>query len=236
VWGGDATVDHLSRFPLAFRGRDITFADRHSLAIVDVGAVLAADDIELERVADRFYNDAYWFDQGACSSPRLVIWSQGDHADTDTEVARERFHSAVVAAITRRGYESQTGNVITRRSFALERAARQAGVRITAPTNEATWVLLPDIAGYDRDNCGGGLFFEHVTRDLAGTLATLVTTRDQTASCFGLDATTVRELATGLRGRGIDRWVSMGHALDFGAVWDGYDLLVDLTRRVTIEL
>jgi hypothetical protein len=46
----------------------------------------------------------------------------------------------------------------------------------------------------------------------------------------------VRDLAERLGGRGIDRWVSMGHALDFGAVWDGYDLLGELTRRVVVEV
>jgi hypothetical protein len=182
VWGGDATVEHLARFPLAFRGRDVTFPDRHSLAIVDIAAVLAADEAELARVAARFFNDAYWFDQGACSSPRLVIWARGDQGDASGDAARARFRLALVGAIDRRRYESQTGNVITRRAYALRTAALMDGVRIATPSNEATWVLLPDIDRYDRDNCGGGLFFEHVSSDLARTLSGLLTTRDQTAS------------------------------------------------------
>jgi hypothetical protein len=234
VWGGDATVEHLSRFPLAFRGRDVTFPDRHSLAVIDVGSILDADDAEMSRVGDRFFNDAYWFDQGACSSPRLVVWAQGNRSDAEADHARTRFHDAVVDAVARRQYRSQTGNVITRKAFALRVAAGADGARLVAPTNEATWVTIPDITAYDRDNCGGGLFFEHVTRDLPATLSSLVTTRDQTASCYGLSQATLRSLAERLAGRGIDRWVPMGRALEFGAVWDGMDLLHELTRRVTI--
>ena len=39
VWGGDATVDHFRAFPLPPRGRDLTFPNRHSFAIIDADAV-----------------------------------------------------------------------------------------------------------------------------------------------------------------------------------------------------
>ena len=44
------------------------------------------------------------------------------------------------------------------------------------------------------------------------------------------------QLATGLGGRGIDRIVPFGSALRFSAVWDGYDLLAELTRVTMLEL
>ena len=74
VWGGDDTVDYFRRFPLPHRGRDVTFPNRHSLALLDAAAIRSSSDDELAALADRFFNDAYWFDQAACSSPRLIIW------------------------------------------------------------------------------------------------------------------------------------------------------------------
>jgi hypothetical protein len=236
VWGGDRTVDYFRQFPLPQRGRDVTFPDRHSLAILDVEAVVRASDDELDRLADRFFNDAYWFDQGACSSPRLVAWSAGGSSTERVTEARERFKGAVAGAVRRRGYEAQTGAVIAKLALAMERATSADGFQIDRRTNEATWVLIPGVGAYDRGNCGGGLFFELVSDDLARDLETLVGPEDQTAAVYGLTREAITELAVRLNGRGIDRWVPIGQALEFGPIWDGYDLLLEFSKRVSVEL
>ena len=234
VWGGDATIEHFREFALPARARDVIFPNRHSLAIIDAEAIRAAREEELTILADGFFNDAYWFDQGACSSPRIVMWqtSRGDRA-TD---ARRRFKAAVSGAIRRRSYQAETGAAIEKMVFGYRRAAVADGVRYEWDSNEATWVEIPDLAMYDRGNCGGGLFFEFVSHDLEADLTTFVRSEDQTAACYGLDEALVRSLARRLNGRGIDRWVPIGRALDFGRVWDGYDLLQEFARRVVIDL
>jgi hypothetical protein len=234
IWGGDATVEHFRGFPLPPRGRDVTFPNRHSLAIIDADAVGAADDGDLAGVADRFFNDAYWFDQGACSSPRLVVWSSpaGDSA----EGPRRRFKAAVGDAIRRRGYVAETGAAIDKMVLGYRRAAAADGVRYERDSNEATWVELPDLALYDRATCGGGIFFEYVSSELETDLLAFVTSEDQTAACFGLRADVARTLARSINGMGIDRWVPIGQALEFDRVWDGYDLLQEFTRRVVVDV
>jgi hypothetical protein len=234
VWGGDATVEHFRSFPLPPRGRDVSFPNRHSFAIIDTAAVSAADEAELAALGDRFFNDAYWFDQGACSSPRLIVWSNPDSRTTDA--ARRRFKAAVTAAIRRRRYTAETGTTIEKVVLAYRRAAAADGVRYDRQSNEATWVELPDLSLYDRDSCGGGIFFEFVSSDLEADLLSLARPQDQTAACFGLPADIARALARRLNGRGIDRWVPIGQALQFDRVWDGYDLLQEFTRRVVIDV
>jgi hypothetical protein len=39
-----------------------------------------------------------------------------------------------------------------------------------------------------------------------------------------------------LQGRGIDRIVPFGDALSFGTLWDGYDLLAELTRTISVAV
>ncbi len=234
VWGGDATIEYFRKFPLPVRGREVTFPNRHSLAIIDADAIRAAREEDLASLADGFFNDAYWFDQGACSSPRLVIWrtSRPDGADD----ARRRFRAAVAEAIRRRSYRAETGAVIEKMVFADRRAAVADGVRYDRDSNEAMWVEVPNLTMYDRDNCGGGLFFEFVSHDLEADLPTFVRAEDQTAACFGLDDDLVRTIARRMNGSGIDRWVPIGRALEFGRVWDGYDLLQEFAKRVVIDL
>jgi hypothetical protein len=234
VWGGDATVDHFRRFPIPVRGRDVVFPDRHSLAILDAARVAALDDAGLGSLADQFFADAFWFDQGACSSPRLLLWRSAAGAD-ETEQAVRRFRDAVLAATRRRHYTAEVGIALNKMAFATDVAARVDGVQIDSAANEATWVRLGSVADYDRENCGGGLFFEVMSHDLATDLSTLVGPRDQTVTTFGVGREELTALAGRLNGRGVDRFVPVGRALAFDSTWDGSNLLIEFSRRVVID-
>ena len=235
VWGGDATVEHFRRFPIPVRGRDVVFPDRHSLAILDAASIAALDERELESLAGRFFDDAFWFDQGACSSPRLLLWRAADDG-ADTERAVLRFRDAVLAITRRRGYTVETGMALNKMAFATDVAARVKGVRIESTANEAMWVRIDTVAAYDRENCGGGLFFEILSRNLAADLAALVGPRDQTVTVFGVERDELLDLAGRLNGRGVDRIVPVGRALAFDTTWDGSDLLAEFSRRVVVEV
>lgn len=234
VWGGDATVEHFRRFPILVRGRDVVFPDRHSMAILDAASVAALDDAGVESLADRFFDDAFWFDQGACSSPRLLLWRAAEDPDA-SEQAVQRFRGAVSAAIRRRHYTAEVGMALNKMAFATDVAARFDGVQIDSASNEATWVRLGSVADYDRENCGGGLFFEVMSHDLAGDLSTLVGSRDQTVTTFGVGRDELLALAARLNGRGVDRFVPVGRALAFDSTWDGSDLLTEFSRRVVVD-
>jgi hypothetical protein len=235
LWGGDATIKELRRYPIPVRARDVAFPDRHSLAILDAARVFALEDTALSTLADRFFDDAYWFDQGGCSSPRLLLWRAAPRRE-ETEQAVQRFRGAVLEATRRRRYQVETGMALNKMAFATDVAARVEGVRIESQANEATWVRLVRVADYDRENCGGGLFFEVMSEDVEADLLALVGTRDQTVTTFGVDRDAVFELARRANGRGVDRFVPIGQALAFDPTWDGSDLLAEFSRRVVVRV
>ena len=74
IWGGDDTVRVIRAVPLAARATEVVFADRYSFSIIAAHSYLALPTAERARLADQFFNDAFWFDQMACSSPRLLVW------------------------------------------------------------------------------------------------------------------------------------------------------------------
>ena len=119
--------------------------------------------------------------------------------------------------------------------FATDVAARVEGVHIESVANEATWVRLASVAQYERENCGGGLFFEVLSHDLAADMLSLVGPRDQTVTAFGLDQDELVALASRINGRGVDRFVPVGRALVFDSTWDGSNLLVELSKRVVVD-
>lgn len=232
VWGGDSTVAHFRQFPVPPRGRDVGFPDRHSMAIIDADAICRADEAELASIGDSLFNDAYWFDQGSCSAPRLIVWiPSGDLAE-----ARSRLREALDRALRRRGYRAAVGTAIEKVVRGYRAASEQDGVRMLTPSNEVTWVELPDLSHYSRDTTGGGMFFEVAPHDLTDALADFVDTKDQTAACYGLDDDMVADLVRTLNGRGLDRFVKLGHALEFDVVWDGYDLQEEFVKRVVVDV
>ena len=81
IWGGDRTIEALRQSPLQARSTEITFADRYSVAVIDATAYLAIGD--KDRVAQDFYNDTYFSDQNACTSPRVVIWIAGSTGNAE---------------------------------------------------------------------------------------------------------------------------------------------------------
>ncbi|MBQ2058572.1 MAG: dihydrofolate reductase, partial [Firmicutes bacterium] len=92
IWGGDATVAEIRRSPLPPRAGEITFADRHSAAVIDADAYLCAENKDL--IVQNFYNDTYYTDQNACTSPRFVFW-QGAHTAEAKADFWERVHRTV---------------------------------------------------------------------------------------------------------------------------------------------
>ena len=84
-------------------------------------------------------------------------------------------------------------------------------------------------------HCGAGLFLE-AERPSLENIEELITCKDQTLAVYGFSDSELREFSWLLAGRGIDRIVPVGQALNFQAVWDGYDMLAYFTREVSITV
>ena len=85
LWGGDQTVARLRAVPIRPAAHELTFGDRFSFAVLRPDAVLEADPQSRSTLAERLFRDAYWFDQLACASPRLLVWV-GAEAQVTTHV------------------------------------------------------------------------------------------------------------------------------------------------------
>lgn len=227
IWGGDGTITTMRRFPLPPHATELAFADRFSLAAIDAESYSRLPGDERSLLAERFVNDTYWFDQLGCSSARLIVWvGDGDH-----RTLTEDFHIRVRERAEAKGYVVDTAAAIGKlgQSFRSMIDDRVAQYRWYSNTE-----VVLETEGFPRargEFCGAGLFYEWMTGDLAD-LIPHIRREDQTLTVFGFEADALRTFATELRGRGIDRIVPFGQALQFNRIWDGYDLLQEFTRRV----
>lgn len=231
IWGGDETVRRIRSVPLPPRSIELTFPDRFSMALLDAATVLRISEDDTFALAAKFFNDSYWFDQLACSSPRLIFW-RGSAAEVTA--ARLRFCHALTRDLVRRSHGVGVGVGLAKFVHTSSEAANGLVGRVVRHGNELTVAELHDHSEVPRGGPGGGLFYDLRVDDLH-ELCDLLEGRDQTISHFGFSAEELRALTRQLNGRAIDRMVPVGQALDFDRFWDGHDLLLAFSKRVVIR-
>ncbi|MYN29773.1 acyl-CoA reductase [Duganella levis] len=233
VWGGDATVRKIRSLALRPTAAELCFPDRFSAAMLNADAVNALDAGALDELCGRFYNDAIWFAQQACSSPRLVAWIGGAEACT---AARQRFWQAFAQLLPHKDYENSPGMAMDRFVTACL-VATEPSYQETSALLFPTRILLDNtpLAAAKHYHCGNGLFYEQCFDEAPAFLRTL-SDQEQTLSVFGYSAQEMAPWLGELPMRALDRITKIGQALDFGVIWDGTNLLQAFTRRISIQL
>jgi hypothetical protein len=229
IWGGDSTVSELRKSPISARATEITFADRYSLAVIDSEAYLENQD--KAAAASGFYNDTYLSDQNACTSPRVVVWL-GNHR----EEAREMFWSQICDLAEKR-YSFQAIQGVDKLSQLYRAAVEYPGVLKEDDGCTSGNVLYrvkvhqlePRLMDY-RGN--SGYFYEYDCGDVMELRAFCNNTHCQTIGFLG-DASRLKPLLdSGIKG--VDRVVPIGQTMNFDLIWDGYNLVEQMTRVVAV--
>lgn len=230
IWGGDDAVASIRPLPLPSHASERVFGSKYSFAVIDANRYHTAPADERERVVSGFFNDLFWFDQMACSSPHVVFWIGAREA---AEAAAHEFERALQAEVSRRGFEPPVSSAVHRRNYAFGLAA-SADVRVVLEHAGFVGIHVRDPAALDKDICGGGLFRHATVARLSDVLA-FIDERDQTLTHWGIAGEALRDFSAAAGARGLDRVVPIGEALAFDVVWDGFHLIDDVLRRVRVR-
>ena len=233
IWGGDDTINSIKSLPSKPTTKDISFADKFSYTVINCSEYVKLNDSEKLKLANNFFNDSYWFNQMACSSPRFVFFA-GDQnkcegASKDfweylrNELDRKNLTDSIDVAMEKLVYLYE--------SFSLAENAFSS-VKINKNNPTVARIGINEIRRFN-ETCGGGFFFECFIENIFD-LKKIVTHKDQTLSYFGFNKELINEFISEVNGVGIDRVVPIGQALNFSPTWDGYYLLNELTKRVSI--
>ncbi|WP_253734930.1 acyl-CoA reductase [Lysinibacillus fusiformis] len=227
IWGGDETISAIREIPLAPLANELAFPDRFSLAVLNSEIIPKLDEVQLDRLLEQFYNDVFWFDQMACSSPRLITWCG------ENQQAIIRFWSAFEQKIQQKQYELMAATQVLKYTTSLI-LATDSKIEDLKNGTYFSRVKLSDVpVGIRERHCGGGLFYEYKV-DKLEDLADVLIDKDQTIAYFGFERKELGSLIDAISSRGIDRIVPIGKALDFSGVWDGQNFLTSFTREVII--
>ena len=230
IWGGDATIEKIREVPIPPRATELVFADRYSLAILNESVVANLAESELERLAQNFYNDTYLVDQNACSSPQLILW-QADGKN----MGRKKFWTAV-EKLAKERYDFPPIKATSKYTNFCHNAIEFPQVSVLFKNNNYLYRAEVTNLFKEIENLRGkfGLFYECNVNSLAD-LKGVVNEKYQTLTYFGFSAEELADIVLKNRWLGIDRIIPIGKALDVGVIWDGYDLIGQMSRIIHFE-
>lgn len=233
IWGGDETVCHIRALPLPARAKEVVFPDRYSFAVIAASAFLDLDEDAAGKLMDRLYLDVFLFKQMACSSVRLLAWCG---APENTRRAADRAIPLLRQAIERRKFSLEAADALAKYGACLRLA-------MELPVASIDWgggyLAVVDLKESEPLNwpteplVGAGLLLQAHVAELS-FLASMIDTRTQTLAQFGFEVEQLARFLRMLNGKGVDRIVPLGSAMNFAPIWDGYDLLCEFTRLATI--
>ena len=166
----------------------------------------------------------------SCSSPQLIAWLNDDAA------AREKFWQAVLKVASKK-YELQDALCVEKFTHFCEDAIR-FGEDVLGGTRFFSGNLLylseiRQLKNAENLRGKGGYFYEYALQNI-GELLAVITEKFQTITYFGVDAEALQREVIAANSLGIDRIVPIGKAMDIGILWDGHDLIRELSRVVAL--
>lgn len=225
VWGGDQTIGELRKSPLPVRSREITFADRYSLAVIDSEYYM--EKCDAAKVAIDFYNDTYLTDQNACTSPKIVFWT-----GSKITQAKEKFWQILQEYVEKK-YELQPVQAVEKLTNMYLAAAGIPCSWQKMKDNLIVRVQLQQIDDRVLKLLGNsGYFYEYDCTDLC-EIQPVISDKCQTIGYIGDKNMFGKLLDLGVDG--IDRIVPLGKTMDFDLIWDGYNLVTEMTREIYVK-
>ncbi len=237
IWGGDTTIEAVRESKLPSRSTEITFADRYSFGILNAKRLLESSLEEKQFLAEQFYNDTYLMDQNACSTPHLICWQLDGVSQAEWEMIQEEFWNQVQLSAGK--YKLEDIKVSEKYlSLCEEVICNDTIKRVKIYSNLLYVCELSCLDEKAITSVRGkyGLFFQYCLKDEFNELRVFSNEKVQTCAYYGVDVKKLTNDFITNGYSGVDRIVPFGKTLDIDLIWDGYDLITQMSRIIQMEI
>ena len=230
IWGGDQTIEEFKKYKTKPTNIDIIFPDKYSLSIINSDEVIKSKKIELINLVKNFYNDTYLFDQNACTSPHLIIWT----GKSKTNAKKIFWH--MLHKYLKENYKYNSFIAIKRYSIILKHFTNLNKVNYYKNHSNLLHRVGIKELSVNMDSFKGfaGIFFEYDSDEISN-LKKIVNRKFQTLLYYGFYKEFLRKIIFKNNFKGIDRVVPIGSGLDMNFLWDGYNLDNALSRDIEFK-
>lgn len=231
VWGGKNTVNAFRKYPLKDTATEVNFTNKFSLSIINSDAIYK--DFNTDNIANSFFNDAYFMEQRACSSPKLIVWT-GNNSDLNN--IRNRFWNSMKKVVYQKNPPIDVSMIMNKFTDLSILTMLRKAVPQDLGNNLINVVEISELDELTKElNGGGGLFFEMVVSDI-DTFLCNIDRSIQSASVFGYTFDDIKSIIIANNLKGIDRFIQLGDASNFDFVWDGFNLMNEFSRLISVGL
>ena len=229
IWGGDKTINAIREFKIKEKTLDVTFPDRYSFCIISSTSFNKLNDFSLKMLINKFYNDTYYVDQNACSSPHLILW-----IGKNKTKAKDKFWKALFKYL-KMNYQLKDSAPIEKYTSLCSHAIQMKEVKKIKTFENLIYRIELNKIDKNIDKFRGewGTFFEYDLKNLKD-FKNIVNTKYQTLTYFGIDKKSLYDVVIRNGLKGINRIVPIGNSLNIGLDWDGYDIIKSLSRGINI--
>ncbi len=230
-WGGDETIIRMRKFTAKPTVKDIYFSDKFSYAVINSVEYLKLNQIERKKIAEKFYNDSFLFNQKACSSPSIVFFS----GEEGKNVNATKYFWDLLAEVSEKKQLEKSPSIKMQHFLNWSILATKWNVDDFSDNSEFFTVVHLNVEDIDADyrTCGGGFFIE----SYIGKLSDLIDfggKSDQTLIYYGFEKEELKSYINNKGSRANLRIVKIGEALNFDVIWDGYNLLYELVKIINV--
>jgi hypothetical protein len=236
IWGGDESVRLIKQSPCKFNCRDLSFADKYSLSIVNLDAITSTNN----SYASLLWRDTQAYYQQACSSPRILLFI-GEHCPSNLNSVKQVFDKInQLAKDDAENWKDDTRvneHLVTIQSLSIQSSIGEHAVIQIDQISAA--IVEPITQDTMSEHKGNGLYYVSFAESVEQALDRLVLSGDQiqqsiaskvqTISVFGFTLDDINDAASVKLGHAAFRVQDQGQALDFSFKWDGYNLLESLS-------
>ena len=230
IWGGDKTINEIRKFPMKEISRDIAFANRNSICLMNSSEILKLNKKDLNRLVQKFYNDTFLVDQNACSSPHVIFWygNKTNKAKIKfwTELhyfAKSNYNLEYASSFYK--YDRLLSDILTNTNYINH---TNYGGYIYCINLKNKHINLTDLVSR------WGYFYQFDIKNINMVL-NFSNNNTQTLTYFGFKKEMILKNFDLKYFKGIDRIVPVGQALDINLNWDGYDVINALTRIIDLR-
>lgn len=227
IWGGDSTVKKFKEYETKVKHVDLYFPNKVSGALINISELKKLKYQEFTHLVYKFYTDAYLMDQKGCSSPKILFWFG------KSKLIEKKFYEEL------RKYIKNEYQFDFSRSSDKFFLLSEMGIKknFKAKTNFKNINLVtiklkkpPNYTLYS--SMAYGTFFSVNLKKL-DYLKSYINDNFQTLSYFGFNKNQLKNLIIKKKFKGIDRIMPIGSAFEMSFIWDGYDLVKNMTRSIS---
>ena len=226
IWGGDDSIDEIRNSQLKPTAFDVTFADKYSICIIGCGEYIKNKDKSKEAVS--FFNDTLFFDQNACTSPKVICWIGNK---TDTKTARKIFWKHFEKITIKKDY-NPGGNTGYEKFYKETLLSIDQKIKLDKHSKNVRKILLNKIPNnFEKYFSPGGIFLEFQSTHLK-KLKKIITNKVQTITYLNADPIQISKDFELRKIKGVDRIVKNGRSSEIGLEWDGYDIIFQISKKL----